>query len=62
MRLDMQDAQKDIAALMNEIQELKYVLADCADYFDNRADADCDQDGFIPNAEMILLMAIKEVL
>lgn len=32
------------------------------EYFDNRADADCDQDGYIPNKEMILLSLINEAL
>jgi hypothetical protein len=34
--------------------EILEVLNECWEYFDNRADADCDQDGFIPNAEMRL--------
>ncbi|CAH1649927.1 hypothetical protein BOSEA31B_10427 [Hyphomicrobiales bacterium] len=34
-------------------------LAECEDYFDNRADADCDQDGFIPNKEMLLLSVVR---
>lgn len=35
------------------IAEMAEVLEECEDYFDNRSDADCDQDGFIPNKEMI---------
>ncbi|MDH0869718.1 hypothetical protein [Agrobacterium pusense] len=47
--------QKRIAALIA-------VLVDCEDYFDGRADADCDQDGFIPNEEMRLLSAVREAI
>lgn len=34
-------------------------LTECEEYFDNRADADCDQDGFIPNKEMRLLSVVR---
>lgn len=34
-------------------------LEQCEEYFDNRADADCDQDGFIPNKEMRLLSVVR---
>lgn len=37
-------------------------LEECQEYFDNRADADCDQDGFIPNKEMILLSKVKTAM
>lgn len=32
------------------------------EYFDNRADADCDQDGYIPNEEMRLLVDVREAI
>lgn len=51
--IDRKDAQ--IAALLS-------ALIECEDYFDGRADADCDQDGFIPNDEMRLLTAVREVI
>ena len=35
-------------------------LEEVWEYFDNRADADCDQDGFIPNEEMRLLSLVAE--
>ncbi|WP_421580867.1 hypothetical protein [Shinella sp. M31] len=38
------------------------VLEGCRDYFDNRSDADCDQDGFVPNKEMILLSNVQSAL
>lgn len=37
-------------------------LLECEEYFDDRADCDCDQDGFIPNKEMRLLHLVKEAL
>jgi len=37
-------------------------LQECEEYFDKRADADHDQDGFIPNEEMRLLTRVKEAL
>lgn len=39
--------------------DLIEVLHECEAYFDNRADADCDQDGFIPNKEMTLLSRVR---
>ncbi|MCZ7488218.1 hypothetical protein [Rhizobium rhizogenes] len=44
---------------MDEIIE---ALEACEEYFDNRADADLDQDGYIPNDEMLLLMKVREAL
>lgn len=44
------------------IAEMAEVLEECEDYFDNRSDADCDQDGFIPNKEMILLDRVTKAL
>lgn len=38
------------------------VLRECEGYFDQRADADCDQDGFIPNEEMKLLAEVRDAL
>ena len=48
-------AERDLAAAVE-------ALIECEDYFDNRADADCDQDGFIPNKEMVLLASVRGVL
>ncbi len=42
--------------------ELIEVLIECEDYFDQRSDADHDDSGFFPNAEMRLLSHIREVL
>ena len=35
---------------------------ECEEYFDNRSDADCDQDGFIPNEEMKRLQGVRDAL
>lgn len=51
-----------IAALKAENGRLREALDECEDYFDNRADADCDQDGFIPNKEMQLLSTVRAAL
>lgn len=37
-------------------------LTECEEYFDNRADADCDQDSFVPNKEMRLLSAVRDAI
>lgn len=37
-------------------------LAECDAYFDNRSDADCDQDGFVPNREMVILSDIRSAI
>lgn len=34
----------------------------CADYLDDRADADCDQDGFVPNKEMQILSKVERAI
>ncbi|WPE22443.1 hypothetical protein [Shinella zoogloeoides] len=34
----------------------------CHDYLSNRSDADCDQDGFQPNKEMVLLSKVQSAL
>ena len=44
------------------IAAMTEALIECEDYFDNRADADCDQDGFVPNREMRLLNTIRSAL
>lgn len=42
--------------------QAKEALIECEEYFDDRADADCDQDGYIPNKEMRLLNTVREAL
>jgi len=45
-----------------DVSDIIEVLHQCEDYFDNRADADCDQDGFVPNKEMTLLSVVREAI
>lgn len=51
-----------ITALEAREAALVSLLCECEDYFDNRADADMDQDGYIPNEEMKMLTAIRALL
>ena len=44
------------------VAKLKAALEACEDYFDNRADADGDSEGFHPNKEMNLLTEVREAL
>ncbi len=48
--------------LQAENDRLLAALLECDEYFDNRADADCDQDGYIPNAEMKMLTIVRAAL
>lgn len=50
------------ARLIAAAPELLAALHECEEYFDNRADADCDQDGFIPNKEMRLLTEVRAAI
>jgi hypothetical protein len=54
------DAELDAA--YQRIAELTAELVECRDYYDKRADADCDWDGFFPNEEMRRLTSIDECL
>ena len=58
----LQEMANEIAKLREENERLREALDECEDYFDNRADADCDQDGFIPNKEMQLLTTVRAAL
>lgn len=52
----------DKPKLVALIETLTAALVECEEHFDNRSDADCDQDGFIPNAEMRMLQPVREAL
>lgn len=51
-----------IVLAVNSRADLIEALQECEDYFDQRSDADCDQDGYIPNEEMKLLQVVREAL
>lgn len=62
--IDLDYIDEVIAAAENNVgaEHVIEVLEDCKDYFDNRSDADCDQDGFVPNKEMDLLSKVQSAL
>jgi len=51
-----------VPAMEAGILRLREALEECEEFFDNRADADCDQDGFIPNDEMKMLRVVRDAL
>lgn len=51
-----------IDKLRAENKAMKAALEQCEEYFDNRADADGDSEGFHPNKEMNLLTEVREAL
>lgn len=53
---------EELKAAYQRIAELTAELNECRGYFEERADADCDQDGFIPNDEMKRMISIDECL
>ncbi len=55
------ETAKEIA-LKKLVATMMSALIECEDYFDQRADADCDQDGFIPNDEMRLLSVVRDAI
>jgi hypothetical protein len=56
------EKEDELKAAYERIKELEFLLCDLDEYFGDRADADCDQDGFIPNEEMKMLTRIRELL
>lgn len=57
------EANRKRAQIEAAAPDLLEALAECEEYFDNRADADWDaEDGFIPNKEMRLLSLVREAL
>jgi hypothetical protein len=56
------DPYDALRALRVRYEVLLEALQECEAYFDNRADADCDQDGYIPNQEMKLLTLVRDAL
>lgn len=62
LRVTLRQAADELAAKEAQNERLRNALAECEEYFDNHADADCDQDGFIPNKEMQLLSIVRAAL
>ncbi len=56
------EARAEIEHQDELIRKLAGALGECLDYFEDRQDADCDQDGFIPNEEMKMAQMIGDVL
>ena len=55
--------QSDANAHLIAVAPLMYeTLKELREYFDGRSDADCDQDGYIPNQEMTILASIDQLL
>lgn len=50
------------ARLIAAAPDLLAALEAAADYFDNKADADCDEDGIAPNEEMRLWSIVLAAL
>ena len=44
------------------IERMSEALLECEGYFDQRADADHDDTGFVPNKEMRLLTVVRSAL
>lgn len=61
-RVRLEDMAGELADAVKREEQLKNLLLELLDYFDQRADCDCDQDGFIPNEEMRIMMRIEEEL
>jgi hypothetical protein len=51
-----------IARLAAAAPDLLEALRQCEEYFDARADADLDQDGYVPNEEMQMLVEIRAAI
>lgn len=54
----------ELRRAMKLIEDMREALIECEDYFDGRADADCEGDPleFVPNKEMRLLDTVQAVL
>lgn len=55
-------AAAELARLITAAEAMREVLDECESYFERFADADCDQDGFVPNEEMTRLNSVRSAL
>ena len=58
------NATAELRRMFRLIDDMREALIECEEYFDNRADADCEGDPleFVPNKEMRLLNAVQAAL
>ena len=56
------DIYKDLEKLVDLHDKMLVVLNDCLEYFEQRQDADCDQDGYTPNEEMQMVFKIEQAM
>jgi hypothetical protein len=61
-KIEIEQLKHANAKLQAKHDNFRDALLECEEWFDRFADCDCDQDGFIPNAEMKMLCMIREVL
>ena len=65
LRVDILEAEKAIDEFEKQVEqehkEVKEVLAEIREYFDNRADADHDGEGYVPNEAMKILSTIDSL-
>lgn len=52
--------QSLLVLAMEDLEEIRALLDTVAEYLERRADADMDQYGYVPNAEMRLLVEVRE--
>jgi len=52
----------ELADANRRCEQLENLLLDLREYFEQRADADCDDRGFVANEEMRILMRIEQEL
>lgn len=52
----------EIARLIAASPDMLEALYEAEEYFDNRADADHDETGFVPNEEMKLLTVVRAAI
>ena len=57
----IEQATNVLQMALDDLAEVRDLLDELAEYFDDRADADMDQDGYVPNTAMRLLTEINNV-